>query len=259
MMNPMKRTGLAVTALLLLAVSADAQSASNTLIVPVAGSVTGANGETFRTAIRLRGHGPGRIYFRGSSHFGDERDPSVAYIMHVGDEGTATVYFDDVMGAIGVSGLGSLDVVPDRPEFTFTAETYVYHQTAGGRFGSDVPFVRSGQVPDRYHIPIDPETLTTSRINVGIRTFANAVTVRLGILRGDIVWPMKEFDLPARSFRQYSVAEFLQDGETCSTLEDCAGGVLILEFPFEGRRGALVYSTVTDNGTGDPRVYVPAD
>jgi hypothetical protein len=256
-MNPMKRTGLVVTALLLLAAAADAQHASNTLIVPVAGSVTGANGEAFRTAIRLRGHGPGRIYFRGSSHFGDERDPSVAYFMHTSDEGNATVYFDDVMGAIGVTGLGSLDVVPDRPEYTFTAETYVYHQTPGGRFGSDVPYVRSGEVPPRYRIPIDPETLTTSRINVGIRTFANAVTVRLDILRGDLILPLKEFDVPARSFRQYSVAELLQDGETCSTLTDCGGGALILDFPFEGRRGALVYSTITDNGTGDPRVYVP--
>ncbi|MEA2465088.1 MAG: hypothetical protein QOJ98_2835 [Acidobacteriota bacterium] len=255
----MRRAGLAAALLLLVAAVADAQSASNTLIVPVAGSVTGANSETFRTALRLRGHGPGRIYFRGSSHFGDERDPSVAYIMHVGDEGTATVYFDDVMGAIGVSGLGSLDIVPDRPEFTFVAETYVYHQTPGGRFGSDVPFVRSGQVRDSYHIPIDPETLTTSRINVGIRTFANRVTARLWTLRGDILWPLKEFDVPAKSFKQYSLAELLQGGETCSTLEECAGGDLILEFPFEGRRGALVYSTVTDNGTGDPRVYVPGD
>jgi hypothetical protein len=256
----MRRAGLAAALLLLVVTAvADAQSASNTLIVPVAGSVTGANGETFRTALRLRGHGPGRIYFRGSSHFGDERDPSVAYFMHTSDEGNATVYFDDVMAAIGVSGLGSLDIVPDRPEFTFIAETYVYHQTPGGRFGSDVPFVRSGQVPDGHQVPIDPETLTTSRINVGIRTFANAVAVRLDILRGDIVWPLKEFDVPAHSFRQYSVAELLQGGETCSTLQDCAGGALILEFPFEGRRGALVYSTITDNGTGDPRVYVPAD
>lgn len=258
-MKSMRRAGLAAALLLLVTAVADAQPASSTLIVPVAGSVTGANGETFRTAIRLRGYGPGRIYFRGSSHFGDERDPSVAYFMHTIGDGPSHVYFDDVMGAIGVTGLGSLDIVPDRPQLGFTAETYVYHQIPGGRFGSDVPFVRSGQVPDRYHIPIDPETLTTSRINVGIRTFANAVTVRLGILRGDIVWPVKEFDVQAHSFRQYSVAELLHGGEACSTLEDCAGGALILEFPFEGRRGALVYSTVTDNGTGDPRVYVPGN
>ena len=258
-MKSMKRAGLAA-ALLLLVTAANAQPSTGTAIVPVAGSVTGANGETFRTALRLRGHGPGRIYFRGSTHFGDERDPSVAYYMPINTEGgVASVYFDDIMAAIGVTGLGSLDIVPDRPEYRATAEAYVYHQTAGGRFGSDVPSVWSGQVPDSYQIPIDPETLTTSRINLGIRTFANSVTVRLDILRGDIVWPLKEFDIPARSFRQYSVAELLQGGETCSTLQDCAGGDLILEFPFEGRRGALVYSTVTDNGTGDPRVYLPGD
>jgi hypothetical protein len=255
----MKRTGLVITALLLLvAAVAEAQPASSTVIIPVAGSVTGANGETFRTAIRLRGYGPGRIYFRGSSHFGDERDPSVAYFMHTIGDSPSHVYFDDVMGAIGVTGLGSLDIVPDRPELPFTAETYVYHQTAGGRFGSDVPSVRSGAVPDSYDFPIDLETVQTSRINVGIRTFDKPVTVILGTLRGDIVHPLENLTVPAHSFRQYSLAELLQSGEECSAPAECAAGALVIHFG-SAEETALVYSTVTDNGTGDPRVYVPGD
>ena len=254
----MKRTGYVLIVLLLLAAAANAQPSAGTMIVPVAGSVTGANGEPFRTALRLRGRGPGRIYFRGSSHFGDERDPSVAYYMPVNTEGgIATIYFDDIMGAIGVTGLGSLDILPDRPEYEAIAEAYVYHQTPGGRFGSDVPFVRSGQVPAYYQVDLDVETLANSRINVGIRTFDRPVIARLYALWGDVLYFLKDFEMPARSFRQYSAAELVQDGERCSTLEDCAGAGLMIQFPYPEATGALVYSTITDNGTGDPRVYVP--
>jgi hypothetical protein len=254
------RTASLAVALTLLVAAANAAPRPSTAIVPVAGSVTGANGEKFRTALRVRGNGPGRIYFRGSSHFGDERDPFVAYYMPVIVEGgAATVYFDDIMGAIGATGLGSLDVIPDRPEYTAGAEAYVYHLTPGGRFGGDVPSLRFDQLRDSFEEWLDAETLETSRINIGIRTFDQPVEAII-LAGADISHELNRVEVPANSFRQYPLAQLIEGSYLCPTLNDCVwthGNPLTIHATNEAP--LLVYLTITDNGSGDPRVYLSRD
>ncbi len=250
----MTRAGLFAAVLLLLANVANAAPRPSTAIVPVAGSVTGANGEKFRTALRVRGNGPGRIYFRGSSHFGDERDPSVAYYLSI--IGGGAVYFADIMGAIGATGLGSLDVIPDLPEYNAAAEAYVYHQTPGGRFGGDVPSVRFEHIRDFFEEWLDAETLETSRINIGFRTFDQPVEAII-LAGSDISWELNRVQVPANSFRQYPLAQLIEGSYLCPTLDECEwtlGNPLMIHASNEAP--LLVYLTITDNGSGDSRVYL---
>lgn len=235
-----------------------AQAAEGTRIVPVAGSAPGAYGARFRTSLRLTGQGTGRVYFRPQGQFfGDERDPYIAYDLGPSPQFVyRTVYFEDVVEAMGAAGIGSLDIVPDSAGNGSTTvtrvprvEARVYNDGhANGRFGVLIPALSPAEARTSFlHVPLYQETLATSRINVGTRTFEEPVRMDVTMLDGDVASSVKSITLPANSFTQLSLAALLGDEPICCFRE--------LSLYFHGQ-GALAYYTVTENSTGDPSLYL---
>jgi hypothetical protein len=90
------------------------------VVVPVAGSVTAADGSKFHTSLRLFITGPGatasgKVVFHPQGLIGTN-DPSIPYniesLPDFNRQG-AVQYWDDVVAAMGASGLGTIDVIPD--------------------------------------------------------------------------------------------------------------------------------------------------
>ena len=235
-------------------VTADPELAAlaDTVYIPVAGSVHGANGSNFKTSLRMEGAGvTGTIYFRPSgTFFGDDRDPHLSFA--VGSPGAgesiASVSYDDVVGAMGASGIGALDV-----RFSGhgggEAVAAVYNDTPQGRFGSTVLPLTAADLLTPYALSVigSDENLNRQRINVGLRTFDKPITVTAGLTGPGAFFRVVRV-LPPNTFIQLPLAELL------GTPLTAGNGVT---FTFAG--GPIsAYTSVTDNGTNDPTIYVPA-
>ncbi|HEX8153275.1 MAG TPA: hypothetical protein VF698_09130, partial [Thermoanaerobaculia bacterium] len=83
------------------------------LYVPLVGSTRGANGSDFKTSLRIDGLPgmTGRIYFRPVGTTPSDADPSLLYSVPSNASGPQTVYYEDVVAAMGASGLGTLEIV----------------------------------------------------------------------------------------------------------------------------------------------------
>ncbi|HUR80393.1 MAG TPA: hypothetical protein VM733_06485, partial [Thermoanaerobaculia bacterium] len=115
-------------------------------VVPVAGSLRGANNSTYRTRLTLDNPWSerisGRVVFHPSGRAGSAGDPSVQY--SIDSKGVTT--WDDVVAAMSATGLGSLDILPDRAAVGIYVMPRVRVQVVsvspgGGSFGADVPAV----------------------------------------------------------------------------------------------------------------------
>lgn len=86
----------------------------NRAIIPVAGSTTGAFGSQWRTILALANNDgrqsmTGTIVFHPAGQVASDDDPSLRYQLAPGE----VMQWDDIVLALGTSGLGSLDIVPD--------------------------------------------------------------------------------------------------------------------------------------------------
>lgn len=229
---------------------------TNRKIIPVAGSTAGVNGSQFRTALTLH-HYPltkGRVYFRPAGTIATANDPFITY--DFGDNGTepTRIHYDDVVAAMGASGIGSLEIVPDAgtrnavPEI----ETRVYNVTPEGTFGSRVPAVWIG---DWIRDPgLDEPMITLSippvepefRRNVGFRALTN-VAYRITIRKpGEPSRSIVGRTAPANYTYFASLDEFI--GEPVS--HDTHVRVTF----FSGY--AIGFRTETENFTNDPTVVI---
>lgn len=223
----------------------------NTIVVPVAGSAPGANGARFKTTLRLTGVGSGTIYFRRQGTFsGDSSDLSLHYNLPSTFQAPGTLVLDDVVGQMGVSGLGSLDIVPDPdPTVGIRApfvDARVYNETAEGRYGSSVPVLAGADLFTStlgWTVNSEPNRIRT---NVGIRTFSVPVTADIAITTNNgTTHTTRTF--AANTFQQMPLLAFAGDVAPSS----------IILVTFSGGPVAAYYSE-TDNGTNDPTVFVPA-
>jgi hypothetical protein len=231
------------------------------VVVPVAGSVTAADGSKFHTSLRLfiTGAGStasGRVFFHPQGTFGDN-DPSIPYSLEalpdISRQG-ATQYWDDVVAAMGASGIGSLDVIPDSghaPEI----EARVWNDIHGLINSATVPPFKASDLfhlgsGSTYHFSVWTDE-GKSRMNIGFRTYGkSAATVHV---TSHLV-SNYQFVIPPNSFRQIPLAQLVNGAPT----EDGQQVDLIVSYPqgsFDS--AAFVYYTITDNTTNDPRVFVP--
>jgi hypothetical protein len=102
-------------------------------IVPIVGSTPGANGAQFKTYLRLRDAGVparGRVIFHAAGRPASDSDPSIPYNFTE----RALLEFDDIVAAMGQSGIGWLEIVPDPDSTTLMpfADVRLYNQTASG-------------------------------------------------------------------------------------------------------------------------------
>jgi hypothetical protein len=163
-------------------------------------------------------------------------------------------YWDDVVAAMGASGLGTLDVIPDSgntPEIDARAWNDIHGLVNGATVpafkAADLFHLGSGSV---YHFPVWTDG-GKSRMNIGFRTYGpNGAIVHVS---SHLVSNYQIF-LPPNSFRQIPLAQLMDGAPT----EDGQQVNLTVSFPpgsFDS--AAFVYYTITDNTSNDPRVFVP--
>jgi len=216
-------------------------------IVPVAGSTRGAFNSNFRTELQLNNRSAQPM--RGALVFhpqGSGAARSVPYELAP----HATLYWSDVMETLGMTGLGSLDVVAEgRGVPTIVARAFD-DRGEEGTTGATVPAVRIEDVlrAGSTATLILPSDRQHFRFNVGVRTLAEGATIAVAIYgeNGILRKNLGERSWSGNTFEQVAADAFA--GETLLANESLV---------FEVTRGAAVlYGTTTDNETNDPSITI---
>ena len=219
--------------------------------LPVVGSTPGNFNSFFRTAVQLTNRGnstiSGRLVFHPAGASAQAGDPFVTYTL----QPDQTTSVDDIVAAAGVSGIGSMDVVPTTgypPDIT--ARVYNDAGTAGTAGFTETVMTpyQALQRFDRgsFQVPAD---LTNFRMNIGVRTLDDGVTLDVVHYNanGEPFATIQRV-YPANYFEQVSAAQFLNNGTLA------AGGHIVVRVD---RGSAFVYSAVTDNRTNDGAIRFP--
>ncbi len=142
-----------------------------------AGSATGVGGATFRTVAQISNPSStaiaGTLVFRPSGQAPSAADPRISYTLAPFETRT----FADLMATFGTTGIGTVEVIPT----TGPAPALLFRIDDGGSV--TVPQIHSEHVLVRGSrgVLITPSDLTRFRLNIGIRTFANGVTMTVAV------------------------------------------------------------------------------
>lgn len=221
------------------------RTAINRGVIPIVGSAPGAYGARFKTYLRLTGQGRGVIIFHPMGQPARDTDPQMAYEL---TEDVPAVEWDDVVAAIGASGVGSLDIVPDITAILPRVDVRVYNDGPSGKFGSaEAVYLPGDVILDRY----TTQTITYSdpnlRLNFGGRTFlpfTHAIITAItpdGHVRGGLARTIT-FREPGTYMG--NLALYNIDSQLGDTIR------IIWDGP------VVAFHTLTDNQTNDPFIYV---
>ena len=218
------------------------------VVLPVVGSTPGAFGGRFKTSLELRGLGidKGRIVFHPAGRVASDDDPSIPYSFLT----SPVLKFDDIVAAIGQSGIGSIDIVPDADaaDRVPDATVRIYNETSLGTFGSFTRPVRPYDYLQpagfRVRMPEDPRF----RLNMGIRTLQPTTMQALFYRADGRLDGMKTFSFPAGWMEMKTPADFLGR-------EMGPGESVILSFG----GAAIPFYTLTENATNDPTLIIPGE
>ncbi|HJW93875.1 MAG TPA: hypothetical protein VJ901_09670 [Thermoanaerobaculia bacterium] len=215
------------------------------VIVPIVGSVVGATGAKFRTSLRITsttGQQHGRIVFHPAGQASDS-DPSIPYSF---DRIKQSFAWDDIVQAIGATGIGSLDIVPDEDADPAAPTVLARHYTdaPNGTFGSFEPAVQPFDFITPAGFAVNPPD-QGFRLNVGFRTLTTTTVSALVFDSTGHVKDLKTLSLPGDYFTLIPSTQLvgeLAPGETFS-------------LSFSG--SVIPFYTLTENGTNDPAVVIP--
>jgi hypothetical protein len=215
-------------------------------VLPVVGSTPGLNNAQFKTSLRLGpGVQSGRIVFHPAGQAASENDPSIPY--NVVNE---TLEYDDIVAALGASGIGSLDIVPLQAPFEATilpVEVRLFNESPGGTFGAFESPVQPFDVfqPQDWTVYVPASRF---RVNIGVRTLtATSVTfVHLTAAGGR---SQKSLDLPADYVFMDAAEHFFNEPVA-------KGDTIVIHFASTDAF-AIPFHTFTDNSTNDPSVFNP--
>jgi len=176
-----------------------------------AGSGQGSHGLNFKTsgqttnpgatpiAVRLVYHPAGRVASNG--------DPQTSFTVAPG----ATASSDDFVAALGLTGLGTVDIFSTLGGPTPLALARVYNDAGAAGTAGFAETLIEGQIPiGGTAILIGPSDVTKYRFNVAVRTLASPVnlTIQVKDKSGDVVHSQTT-TVPAAFFQQYSSHDFL--------------------------------------------------
>jgi hypothetical protein len=212
-------------------------------ILAVVGSVQGA--AFFRTGVQI--HNPsatsisGRFSYHPQGITGTPADVSMAYVLEPG----ATITYPDLLPAMGLSGLGSADIVTSDPVPITVARVFSDAGEAGTAGFTIDPVAPSAalQTGEKGVIILPPDLVKT-RLNVGFRSLETgaAMTMTLRRSNGAVKGTLNK-SLAANFFEQPSVAALLPgmflEGSDTITFSITSGKVII-------------YGASTENKTQDP-------
>jgi hypothetical protein len=215
------------------------------IVFPLVGSTPGAFGGRFKTSLKLtasNANQKGTLVFHPAGKPASDSDPSMPFALAAGE----TRLIDDIVAAMGQSGIGSLDIIPDEngDPIVPVAEARLYNDTAAGTFGTHAMPIYPAEYLRPAGMKLSP-TDSRFRINVGFRTFTDtAITILINGTDGRL-----------RDFRE---ARFSAGWMQMTTLSELAGSEIK-----EGEAVTLLFSgavvpfyTVTENRTNDPMLIV---
>ncbi|MGH9443328.1 MAG: virginiamycin B lyase family protein [Thermoanaerobaculia bacterium] len=214
-------------------------------IITGVGATAGANGTNFKTAVQLTNAGSvtaiGALVFHPAGATGSPGDPSLAYTVHPG----STQSFPDILGSLGRTGLGSMDVERSSGPLPAATVRVFNDQGAQGTDGYTEGRVLPAQALQTGNsgVLIGPADTSAFRLNVGVRTLGHGVTASLKVLDGSghtiqtltKTWNPNFFDLE-------SAASFLGVG----SLPDNASIQVTVT-----SGSAVFFGAIVDNISGD--------
>lgn len=206
-------------------------------VVPVVGSVTGVGGAQFKTFAQLTNSTAspvtGHLVFRPAGSTPSPSDPRIPYTLAPFETRTIA----DLMATFGVSGLGTLEILPT----TGTVPSSVIRIENGG-----VVYVPQLRTEDVLHagsrgVLVTPSE-SQSRMNIGIRTFGAGATITISLYgaNGSLVRTVTR-TYPANFFTQVPASVFA-GGEVA------ANQTLVVTV--DAGSAAVYGSTVSSTGKG---------
>ncbi len=222
------------------------------VIVPVVASASGVGGSLFKTSAQIRNRGnktiSGRFVFHPQGRTGLPADPSLSYSLAPFE----TKSYADLVGAIGQSGLGSLDVVPNSGSLAPEVVTRVFNDGgSNGTSGFALDGEKSGAalVNGDAGVLLVPPNLVTQRFNVGFRTLSSGVNVTITVRNaaGAILTTTAPRAYLPDFLDQLPVTAFVP-GVTFSGNESIHVTI--------NSGSAFFYGAATDNRTQDPSVQI---
>jgi hypothetical protein len=219
-------------------------------ILPVAGSTPGAFQSNFKTSLQLHNRGGdvarGVLVFHPNGRAAQAGDPSLAYEVAP----RQTVAYADMVAAMGITGIGSVDIVPLEGAVP-AAIARAFNDGSSGTDGMTVPLIdpRDALRPGTPGVLIAPNDLERFRFNLGIRSLSTGAHVRFVVFGANGVERFSgERTFTPDTLEQRPAAEML--GQALFADDSIA---------FELLSGAaLVYGTTTDNTTNDPSLQTAA-
>lgn len=223
-------------------------------VVPVVGSTPGSNDSFFRTGLQLRNAGSaalsGRFVYHPAGASSHASDPSLSFNLAEGE----TLSYGDIVDQMGITGLGSLDLMLPPASASPVIVTRVFNDagsagTSGFNEEAVDPTQRGVGSPvltgTTLGILVVPSDLTRFRFNIGARTLSSGagITIVVRDAAGVSVF-LRQKSLDPNFFVQQTAAEFLG-----TTLEPDDS----IEFRID-RGSVILYGATTDNTTNDPSV-----
>lgn len=227
-------------------------SAPPPAIIPVVGSTPGAVGEAFfRTSVQL--YNPrtermtGRLVYHPAGSSSTPTDPALTYVLEPGE----TRSIADLLPAMGLTGLGSLDVVPDTDTATPVLVVRVFNDAgAAGTTGFTEEAVTPAEalVAGEEGFLIAPPDPALYRFNVGVRTLGSGATLTITARNaaGTVTRTLTRV-YPPNFFEQRDSASFL-NGAAVAANESITIRV--------DSGSAIVYGATVDNRTNDPSLQL---
>lgn len=215
-------------------------------IVPVVGSTRGANGSVFKTYLKLEGANVhGRVIFHPAGRPASDDDPSLRFDLTQASE----IVWEDIVAALGQSGIGSLSIVPDEGDAAELprATVRLYNVASNGIYGATaemypgIEFLDNDSTFQRVALPADG----SFRVNVGARAILEG-TARATVVTAEGL----EKKWTERKFLAGEMVMGSPEAVYGIALEP--GEVLVVSFS----RAIIPFYTLTDNRTNDPFLYV---
>ena len=221
-------------------------------IVPVVGSTPGAlGGAFFRSTVQL--HNPrstqisGHLVYHPQGAVGAASDPSVLYVLQPGE----TRVIPDLLPSMGLTGLGSLDIVPEDALPAPLVVVRVFNDAGAlGTTGfSEEPVVPANALAaGERAILVTPPDTALYRYNVGVRSLGAGATLSITVRNaaGTVTRSLTR-SYPSSYFEQRDSGSFLEG-------EPVAANDTITIQVVSGR--AIVYGATIDNRTNDPSMQL---
>jgi len=222
-------------------------------VIPLVGSTRGAGGSLFKTSLRLRAtktNQRGTIVFHPANAEATNNDPRLDYTLPTLN---SIMEWDDVVAALGVNGIGTLDIVPDGGANGWSvpaADVRLFNVAANGTYGATAIQTQAYDYLSASPDPLNTLTVTVPaielRLNLAVRTF-DAARTTIDVRRDGSKISTRRIDSDRETL--------LFDNAPNLTGFALQPGDVITITVSEG--GGIPMYTLTDNQTNDPALYVP--